>query len=1445
MDRTAGDFHLAMDIASAQQLLRGGLFELDATGQSGFEGFLAAALWELTGQPFQVVKSGAQGGSDVRSEPCNLVKITLEAKKYGRDTRLPLDALLHKLTETATANPPADLWILATTRGVDSSRREKLYAHGNNLGIGVVVWDSPAEANFLYDLSAVCGAAPQACRTHLGRSTKLDEALQVIRGHVCFESKSSYWRQRLVKPDVGYASSREWCRQWLQEAQGSLADAKSRLGGHHDLKSSRYGVVRRSAVNEELAVWFADKTADKTSGVAALVGDEGMGKSWAALDWCDEVWGSLGPEAPMIVFIPAKWVKGPDAKSDIACAIWRQTALGSADFWRHRLDLWERSGREDVRILVIVDGLNQNFLFREWSDWAQPLLEEAVRDRYSLLVTCWPNWWKGELLSLRNLEPQPAEIAVGKFNDEELDALLAAMNVRMEDLAESVVHLMRSPRLSEVALAKREELAESGDVTAERVVYEDWKDRIRRSGQATGLDDDRMKEFVAELGRKLRANVDRAVSRRNILEILSFQSGRTGQELQAAIGQLTSGGWFRAGDRPDTFKLETDRVPYVLGVTLMSELKRNYEVGDVGGTIAEFLDPLKANSLGAQILRAATTIALVEADTPKDLRQELVTRWLDEQNFGAADFEALWRLAGLDAELVFGIAQYEWLGAHATGLKDEVLIKTLANAAEFPNFNQALKAKLVEWLGTAWPVSSAGNGDDRRHGIDEVPWDDRDPEAVRTRLEDWMKSEASIEFVPIRLRDHGQWGWLGHRAVAVMSFLARAPYRAALEAWALSRALMQRTQHLDEIAWLLRINPEDPDDADKALGTVVDRLDRHSQSTSVWAASLLRRAVNHTRRADRPPDADVPTCAVERPPVQLEAETLEGDALFKATEDYLARGGWKRHDATTGAALIDALVNQELPVGGRAIGLLADKFRHVFTIIAPKSRPVLRAAFEREAAAALTGSAPQPRPARTLGFMALLLQLSDSPVEEQSRLLLASEHGELEPEWLGICHSPKAGDLGELDISTSPRAGLLLWLEYVGQRLDKTLVGSIEFLPLLVTHEDVEVRRRAVEIASHGRHVAALIQFSKSRYASSLPSEGRQNIFEEYARNRALLDLESIRPGTVRIDQLAEECAALKVKLGDESDAALDAFETYLIKELDDAIVARSWSSNRYWCSYMECVNLLVERKGRRIVERLASLTERAAHRVSRVVMNDFPVLDTMRALQEQAPEVTLTVFRKLKHEIRRSLYSREVVDGLPFELSRSATSDSACDEQLAAAVTDSELLDIACFCHKYGRVEWLLERISSREASERPADVARAFTLLGCCDVVAAANALWDEFSLRPPEDEWLLRVFLESRKDYDKNCRARSALNAFWRSDSHADARHAWELLEETCDVRIGLWVTDIEAKVTDSPYPRQVARNLGVRGLNQAIKKDRDRRKKRLFHTQIPFLKMAPWS
>ena len=118
----------------------------------------------------------------MRSDPGSLVRVDLESKQYKPSTDLPLDALLAKLTEASTSDHPPDVWILATTRPIDSTYREKLQAHGESLGIGVIVWDWPGGADVLSDLAVVCAAAPEACRSHLSPTPELRAALDWIRG---------------------------------------------------------------------------------------------------------------------------------------------------------------------------------------------------------------------------------------------------------------------------------------------------------------------------------------------------------------------------------------------------------------------------------------------------------------------------------------------------------------------------------------------------------------------------------------------------------------------------------------------------------------------------------------------------------------------------------------------------------------------------------------------------------------------------------------------------------------------------------------------------------------------------------------------------------------------------------------------------------------------------------------------------------------------------------------------------------------------------------------------------------------------------------------------------------------------------------------------------------------------------------------------------------------
>ena len=58
-----------------------------------------------------------------------------------------------------------------------------------------------------------------------------------------------------------------------------------------------------------------------------------------------------------------------------------------------------------LSVLIILDGLNQNWSKQDWSDFLQPVLDDTYRGRFRVLMTCWPDWWSS-IGELKNLEPK-------------------------------------------------------------------------------------------------------------------------------------------------------------------------------------------------------------------------------------------------------------------------------------------------------------------------------------------------------------------------------------------------------------------------------------------------------------------------------------------------------------------------------------------------------------------------------------------------------------------------------------------------------------------------------------------------------------------------------------------------------------------------------------------------------------------------------------------------------------------------------------------------------------------------------------------------------------------------------------------------------------------------------------------------------------------------------
>ena len=1217
----------------------------------------------------------------------------------------------------------------------------------------------------------------------------------------------------------------------MVEAQDSLVTAKSRLGGHYSLRKSEYGVIPRAAINAQLDEWYKGG-----HGIAALLGDEGTGKSWALLDWYNALKSSEAG-APLTVFLAAKKIDASDVKTTLVKALAAQTGLRSVAFWEKRLAFWERSG--GVNILILIDGLNENFRLTDWADWLQPLFEDGLHGMYRVVVSCWPNWWTGSLAGLADLTPKPQEITVGRFNDAELDALLAAMDVKRSDFASAVLELMRVPRLSSLVAKYREKLQKSGDVTAERVIYEDWKDRLDRRGSKTGLTDPEMKTFVAELGKKLKNDINQAVTRKEVIESLSDESGKNGLELQPAVTELTSGAWLMPGDHPHTFRVAADRIPFVLGATLMSEIREETEASVIEALIAEFLDPLKAHSVGAAILCAATTIALIEAGPSLVLRETLLSKWLDERNFRVSDFEAFWRLAGLDPNLFLNLAETRWLVRSGGSLSDEVLIKAFANAADFGDFREALKERLTKWLATAWPDPKVGAVLGK---VDQTQADSkqRAAETLANHTE-WVSSEAAKSFTSITLDNNEGWSWLSHRALAILSYVKRAPFVRVMEAWALSRAIMRDARHKEEVAWILRLNSSDADQTCEAMGGVIARLTTQDAPVCELAAVYLNGAIGHVERASTPLVVDG---GPEEVPAPLDVTGMDASALYEVAQEYLFPSVWERYEPGSSAALINALIERGLDENNAALGFLLDNLRDLLIVLTPDGRKRLREAIAIEQDTVKDDGEEGRRAAAKLESAHLTMHLYDAEPAEQSALVLSHGIGAELDSWLPFCRPITLRDIASIDLESAPAGHVAGWLGYVGERLSKEQISKLAFLPELIIHPDQDVRDRALILATHGCNLPALEVFAASPFSESPDGEDRSNLKHEYWRNRALLEFCGFSPDASMSNRLSPEYIALIADHRPADPTALGQFNEYLRGEFEAIRKGKSWSRPRYWCSYKKVVSALVEYDLNAVLQWLEPWLEDPGTSVERAVMNHFPVIVSMQALSTKAPETSLKLYKILVDPSHKGIFSTDGILNFPFEVPKSQYADDLCDTLLEDAKTDKSLLEITCAAYRNNRLDWLFGQIGRLERSRTPADVAKAYTLLGFCDECGRADAVWQAFLERPPKDYWLNNVIRLSATDYARNRAARMALTDFWSNEEMGATRHALKRVEQTCDLRMGIWFEDICPDWNDRPYLRCVALNLATADLNQAIKKDKDSRKKRLFHTQIAYSTMAPW-
>lgn len=1448
-----------MDFAAAKTLLASQLRALDATGAGGFEGLMRDCLEALTGQRYRLAKSGVQGGSDVRST--NHLSIGLEAKRYGQATTLSTDALRAKVADAAAQAHPVDVWILAATREIAIQDIEALKAQGEHEGIAVEIFDWPEGPNSLPRLAVLCAAARNATVQHLGLSQDLDEALAVVEGHPSYVDFEGELRRSLLAPEIGYRAATAVLTTWMLDAQRSEAAARARLGEFNDLLASNTKLAPRPQVHQLIHDWW-----QAPSGPAALIGGEGHGKTWAALSWWDELAAS-NEDAPLTLFLSARKLDGDTIEDVIAHQLASITQTRDAAFWLKRMRQWSKGDHEKPLILLIVDGLDQNWLKTDWSDFLQPLFDPQWRGLFTALMTCWPDHWR-RLHDFADLAPRPVQITVPQFTRAELDALLALHGKAAGDFAESVLELMLVPRLSLLAIARQAELAASGDITPERLAYEDWKDRVRRRPQRAGLTDAEFRSFVTSLAADLQHTIDTAtVSRRDLLERMGDTSGLSADSLGGAIGELIAGRWLTATGKPNQFRIDAKLAPFALGLALSSLLSEAADKDSAQATVAEYLHPFKAQSLGVAILRATTTALLVDPRSSKHARSAAIEAWIDEQNFGRSDFEALWRLVGLDPTLFCDIAEHMWLLKPARSFTDEVMMKGLANAFQYEEVAKELIIRAKRWLAYVELDPDLKRAPARL-----------DPDGVRSdlnkrrstqNLETWRKTASVADWPTLYEAGEGNHSALSRRTLGVLSYIERARFIDAIIAWALSRGVMQAPLELTELAWVLRL-AEDYADTSGAISEAVLRLDATGDKSAQRGARWLREALGDEANAaiaSKGPKDDLPAsvaaslaaAAVTRAsmfeesldlPTAAPLLTLEGAALWRDRTDLddvdslleRQRAPMARDAPQTLRDILGAAASSAEDRDDAALEGLADAAPQFFLALTDLEFAILERAVSRERNAT---SAPPDDGRPTWRTRELRLKLWDKPAAHQIEILKtfpATAQQILEVKQILVApeNDVLTDALATLNVDADDEDRALAWLQYLNLVDDAAPLKTWNSLGDFVTHKHDTIRSIALSLAWRSENEDALKRLGASDWTSSKAASKDERMQGSFAL--------CIAAERLNAPQWLERASpdAIACLYGDPRNTS-DVYRNAFASLLEEAIMKIEARGSRvlpaYSYTYDSSTRRLLRDNPDAILTWFRPWHDAHPKTPGAALLEHFPLVALCQALMQHDPTLAFELWNRMRVARNRGVINRNELDVLPLHCDVDIPPDVE-RAMLNSATTDDRLIDLCIEAHRNERQDFLLKRIRSDLQAIEVGDRARGITLLGYAEAAPEFDTIWAELADTPPQHGWLLEVYLAAKRRYTRNVEARAAHRAFLTEPDPTLAYAHYEVFIAKADNRAVLWAQqDMNALTDRNQRAKRAHWRVNAHRIDQKLKARRERAKGLLYHTAI-VKAQAPW-
>ena len=616
--------------------LRDALLNLPATGAEGFEGLLSTTLTEITGVPFRLAGSGSQFGVDGKATYA-ADAVCFEAKRY--DGNIPRTEILAKVAELSIEDKgDIDLWILGATSQVRTQLVDDVRDVGQKAGIATLILDWSDDS--LPPLGIALAMAETPVSAFLGAhinsptvASRAIAALAAIRNDDAFAERATRIRSQLLEPTTGVGLAKTANTAWLTEVFSDKRQAKRFL---HQALAPGDAAAGKPAARDVLFRQLEPLLTGMPDGkIAALLGGEGVGKSWLIA----QSWLSL-KEKPLTVIFTADdfgvTSASGDWKSLLIDKLVAQTGgrptEATRNWWHRKLDRWRSVGKLDApSLVVIIDGLNQ----RPQTDWGHVLDAMSVEiDPIGgrLIVTARSAYYSSRVK--RRLLSPTIEVNVPEWTDEERKAILAARGIADAQVRPQVAASLRNPRLLGIALEllKSVQIQELEELSVSRLLFEHMRIQERDA-----LSSRPAHEFARTLQDHAR-------------EILDRMGGPQQDDLKVFDGELeaVSDGRFFVPikDDPTRYSLDEDSIPLALGFAIRDELRKALRnKRDLDDTLEAMIEPISALDRTADAVFAALTIACLDDNCPIEIGTTIVDALAGLQNLNDDDFSAFAGLA--------------------------------------------------------------------------------------------------------------------------------------------------------------------------------------------------------------------------------------------------------------------------------------------------------------------------------------------------------------------------------------------------------------------------------------------------------------------------------------------------------------------------------------------------------------------------------------------------------------------------------------------------------------------------------------------------------------------------------------------------------------------------------------------------------------------------------